>query len=154
MQTPMCPLTSPLHLTPSLAPSHTGSVWAHMCAHHVGLWTHGPPPWTPTKHTDSCHTSPCSCVSSTHTDSPPAAPLRAVSLWVVGCYGVLITQTPPPVCQCCPGLSHGWQSHCTHWHWCEPRAPWWGGITSMLGVTQCSGAGSWLSLAYLPGSVH
>lgn len=32
-QTPMCPLTSSLHLTPSLSPGHTGSVWAHVCLH-------------------------------------------------------------------------------------------------------------------------
>lgn len=78
----------PTHQLPSphSFPGHTGSVWVRVCLHITwGIWTHGPPSWTLTDHTDSCHTSPRSVHPAL---TLLAAPPGVVSLW--GWWGAMV----------------------------------------------------------------
>lgn len=85
----------------------------------------------------------------THTDSPPGCfPRGCLTVGQLGCYGVLITQTPSPRGHAALGSAMARQSH---WHQCEPRAPRWGGTTSVLGVTHRPAAGSFSGI-FVPGS--
>lgn len=98
------PFTSLLHWSLT-SKAQFGLVCA--CTSHGDTDTQ-PTPWAPTAHTGCCHTSPHSCTSITHLGSPPVCcPRGCFTMGLVGCYGVLIAQSPPPVQPHCPGLSHG-----------------------------------------------
>lgn len=64
--------------------------------------------WPTTVDSHRAHTSPCSHTSSAHIASPPGfSPRGCVTVGLVGCCGVLITQTPSAMQPHCPRFSHG-----------------------------------------------
>lgn len=146
MQTPVCPLTSSLHLTPSLATqaqfgfvcactSHGG--YGHM-AHHHG---HSQTTQTPATHPHALY------ILHSHSWLLPQ------ELSHCGAGGVLWCADHPDSSTNAATLpwAQPWLGKVTaHTGISVSQGPHSGvGITSVLGVTRRSGAGSWQSLAYL-----